>query len=187
MHARRALLLLLALGTLLVCAGQALAVGPDSWTQWIASPTSGGKLCAATLSSLFTAAQSPNPSWTQLSPGPGNNTLDMGGIQSVVVESPTALVVAVVVKIGLPHKLVVGAKLSGPSRLHGFIRISYQWLRNGKAIRHATHRTYKITKADLGKKISLRLTLTPSTDKKIVVTTRAVKIPKPKPKRRKHH
>jgi arabinogalactan endo-1,4-beta-galactosidase len=148
---------------------------------------SGGKLYAATLSGLFTAAQSPNPSWTQLSPGPGNNTLDMGGIQSVVVESPTALVVAVVVKIGLPHKLVVGAKLSGPSRLHGFIRISYQWLRNGKAIRHATHRTYKITKADLGKKISLRLTLTPSTGKKIVVTTRAVKIPKPKPKRRKHH
>jgi hypothetical protein len=93
-----------------------------------------------------------------------------------------------VVKLSLPHKLVLGAKLTGPSRETGFARIAYQWLRNGKAIRHATHRTYKLTRADLGKKISLRLTLTTSAGKKVVATSRAVRIPKPKPKhRRKRH
>jgi hypothetical protein len=56
---------------------------------------SGGSLYAATGGGLFTAPQGPNPSWTQLGAGPGNNTLDMGGIESVVVESPSALVVAV--------------------------------------------------------------------------------------------
>jgi hypothetical protein len=56
---------------------------------------SGGKLYAATGSGLFTAAQGPSPSWTQLGGGIGANKLNMGGIESVVVESPASLVVAV--------------------------------------------------------------------------------------------
>jgi hypothetical protein len=56
---------------------------------------SGGKLYAATDEGLFTAAQSPSPSWTQLGGGIGDNKLNMGGIESVIVQSPTSLVVAV--------------------------------------------------------------------------------------------
>ena len=55
---------------------------------------SGGKLYAATSGGLFTAPQG-GGTWSQLGAGPGNNTLDMGGIQSVVVSSPSTIVVAV--------------------------------------------------------------------------------------------
>lgn len=35
---------------------------------------------------------------------------------------------------------------------------SYRWLRSGKAIPQATHRTYRLTKADQGKRIAVRVT-----------------------------
>ena len=72
-----------------------------------------------------------------------------------------------------------------PKSFSGYKSPKYQWLRNGKKIRKATKATYKVARADAGKKISCQITLTPKAGgKKIVVTTKATKIPKPK---KKHH
>ncbi|MDR1043256.1 MAG: hypothetical protein LBL54_05060, partial [Clostridiales Family XIII bacterium] len=38
------------------------------------------------------------------------------------------------------------------------VKYKYQWLRNGKAIKKATKSSYKITKADKNKKISVKVT-----------------------------
>ena len=38
------------------------------------------------------------------------------------------------------------------------VKLGYRWLRNGKAIKKATKRTYKLAKADQGKRISVRVT-----------------------------
>jgi len=55
----------------------------------------------------------------------------------------------------------VGKKLKvskGTWSLKG-VKFSYQWLRNGKKISKATKRTYKLKKKDLGKRISVRVTV----------------------------
>lgn len=55
---------------------------------------------------------------------------------------------------------VVGKKLTAkpgtwkPSS----VTLTYQWLRNGKAIKSATKKTYTLTKADGGKKVSVKVT-----------------------------
>lgn len=55
---------------------------------------------------------------------------------------------------------------------------SYQWLRNGKPIKKATKATYKLTKKDRRKRISLRVTLGATGYQPLVVTTAAVKVKK---------
>ena len=42
------------------------------------------------------------------------------------------------------------------------LTFSYQWLRNGKAVRGATAKTYRLVKADKGKMIAVRVTATKS-------------------------
>jgi hypothetical protein len=85
-----------------------------------------------------------------------------------------------VIKIKKPRKVKVGAKLSVPAKIAGFKSASYQWLRNGKRIKGATKRVYKIRRADRGKKIACRLTLKPGNVK---VTTKPVTVPKKKRRR----
>ena len=58
----------------------------------------------------------------------------------------------------------VGKKLTakpGTWSLSG-LTFSYQWLRNGKAVRGATAKTYRLVKADKGKMIAVRVTATKS-------------------------
>ena len=38
------------------------------------------------------------------------------------------------------------------------VKVSFQWLRDGTAISKATRVSYKLTSADLGKQLSLRVT-----------------------------
>ena len=38
------------------------------------------------------------------------------------------------------------------------VKLSYQWLRNGKAIKGATKSTYKLAKSDKRKKITVKVT-----------------------------
>ncbi len=38
------------------------------------------------------------------------------------------------------------------------MKLSYQWLRNGKAIKGATKSTYKLAKSDKRKKITVKVT-----------------------------
>lgn len=88
-----------------------------------------------------------------------------------------------VLTIDKPKKVKPGAKLKGPTSVAGFTSISYQWLRNGKPIKGATGATYKISRKDRGKKVSLRMVLTGPSGT-VTVTTKAVKVPKAKRKGR---
>jgi hypothetical protein len=88
-------------------------------------------------------------------------------------------VLAPTVKIKVPRKRKVGAKLKVAKAFTGFSDVRYRWLRNGKKIKKATKRVYRITRRDRGKRISCRLTLTPAAGgAAIVVRTKPVKIPR---------
>jgi len=82
------------------------------------------------------------------------------------------------IKVSAPKKVKIGSTLSVPSKVKGYKKLTYQWLRNGKKIRKATKRTYKLTRADRGKKINCRITLTNAAGKKTTVLTKAIKAPK---------
>jgi hypothetical protein len=58
------------------------------------------------------------------------------------------------------------------------VKLSYQWLRNGVAIKGATKTTYKLATADKGKKISVRVTGTKSGYETAVKTSAAKTISK---------
>jgi hypothetical protein len=91
------------------------------------------------------------------------------------------------IKLAKPHKVSVGTKLHGPRSVSGFTIVGYQWLRNGKAIKGATKSTYKITRKDRGKKISLRLTLKRVADgATFTVVSSAIKVPKAHKKHHRH-
>ncbi|MDR0945348.1 MAG: hypothetical protein LBM66_04205 [Bifidobacteriaceae bacterium] len=40
----------------------------------------------------------------------------------------------------------------------GKVKLTYRWLRNGKAIKHAARKSYKLTRADVGKRIQVKVT-----------------------------
>ncbi|WP_110205350.1 hypothetical protein [Nocardioides daejeonensis] len=54
--------------------------------------------------------------------------------------------------------------------------LTYQWLRNGKALAAETTRRHRVVKADRKKKLSVRITLTRPGHQPLTVTTKAVKI-----------
>lgn len=62
--------------------------------------------------------------------------------------------------VAVKGKLLVGkrvkAKVAG--WLPSGVTFTYQWLRNGKVVKKATERKYKLTKKDKGKKMSVRVT-----------------------------
>ncbi|GAA1801588.1 hypothetical protein [Nesterenkonia flava] len=53
-------------------------------------------------------------------------------------------------------------------------KLSYQWLRDGKVIKKATRSSYTLTRSDVGKRISVRVTATKSGYKDAAKTSRAV-------------
>ncbi|WP_418061893.1 hypothetical protein [Pimelobacter simplex] len=55
-------------------------------------------------------------------------------------------------------------------------RFRYQWLRNGRAIPRATGATYKVTKADRRRKLSVRVTVSSAGFRDAVATSRVVKV-----------
>lgn len=56
-------------------------------------------------------------------------------------------------------KAHVGQKLTAvPSRFPPGTRVAYQWLRDGKAIKRATHAAYQVVKKDKGTRLSVRVT-----------------------------
>ncbi|MDR1791012.1 MAG: WD40 repeat domain-containing protein, partial [Propionibacteriaceae bacterium] len=56
------------------------------------------------------------------------------------------------------------------------VKKAYQWYRNGKAIKGATKSTYKLVKADAGKKITVKLTATKAGYKTVAKTSKPTKI-----------
>lgn len=57
---------------------------------------------------------------------------------------------------------------------------AYQWLKNGKAIKNETKKTYKIQTADRGAKLSVRVTAAKTGYKKTSITSATVSVPKGK-------
>jgi hypothetical protein len=100
-----------------------------------------------------------------------------GGGQNPPPDGGRGQVLAPAVKIKAPKKLKVGAKLKVAKSFTGFSTVRYRWLRNGKKIKQATTRVYRITRKDRGKRISCRLTPAAG-GAAIVVKTRPVKIPR---------
>jgi hypothetical protein len=76
----------------------------------------------------------------------------------VVPTTPPAVIA--VTKAGVKGKAKVGRTLKAkPGTVSpAGVTISYRWLRNGKAIRKATTSSYKVVRADKGKKLSLQIT-----------------------------
>jgi hypothetical protein len=104
-------------------------------------------------------------------PGSPTGPPPTGGPPVATPQKPT-------VKISKPTKLKPGAKLKVPAALARFRNPKYQWLRNGKKIKGATKRVYKIAKKDRGKKLSCRISLTPAAGgPAVTVKTRAIKVP----------
>ena len=88
---------------------------------------------------------------------------------------------------GLPSvngKFVVGKKLTATagSWSHSPSTVSYQWLRNGKAIAGATSAGYKLVGKDQGKKVSVQVTVRAPNYLDGTATSAAKKV-KPRPKR----
>jgi hypothetical protein len=76
----------------------------------------------------------------------------------------------------LPRRLRVGATLKAPS-IPGATKVRYQWLRNGKKIKKARKRGYRIRRKDRGRRIACRLTFVID-GRTLRVTTKPVKIPR---------
>ncbi|EMY35853.1 hypothetical protein D477_002176 [Arthrobacter crystallopoietes BAB-32] len=81
---------------------------------------------------------------------------------------------------------ISGTKKAGSTLTAGYGTYStkpssytYQWYRNGVAIKGATHRTYKLTTADNGKKITVRVTARKTGYHNRAATSAAVEIPVP--------
>lgn len=64
----------------------------------------------------------------------------------------------------------------------GTVKLSYQWLRSSKAIKGATKSTYTVTKADAGKKITVKVTGKRSGYTTASKTSKSVTIPAAKKK-----
>ncbi|HEY0277811.1 MAG TPA: DUF2341 domain-containing protein [Solirubrobacterales bacterium] len=72
----------------------------------------------------------------------------------------------------------VGGKLTASSGSWNVkpASVSYQWLRGGKAIKGATHPTYKVTKADAGATLSVKVTASAPGSGKVTVTSAKVRL-----------
>ncbi|MDA0170208.1 hypothetical protein OJ998_14015 [Solirubrobacter taibaiensis] len=92
-----------------------------------------------------------------------------GGVTAKAKRAPTILRARI---IAVPPK--AGSRLVADIHIRDAKTIRFQWLRNGRAIRGATHRTYTARRADRRHAIRLRITAIGTTT--VVRTTAAVRI-----------
>jgi len=76
----------------------------------------------------------------------------------------------------VPRKLKVGSVLKAPL-IPGAKKVKYQWLRNGKPIKGARKRSYRVRRKDRGKKLSCRISGVLG-GKPFKLKTKAVKVPR---------
>lgn len=116
-------------------------------------------------------------------------TGQLAGYQGASATSVATASVVGVVKAGRPTlsgKAMVGRKLTAKtgSWTPGSVTFTYTWLRNGRAIKGAKRKTYTPTKADQGKRISVKVTGTKAGYQAASATSKATVKVKPKPKKR---
>lgn len=143
-------------------AGRVLTAQPGTWApsgvgvgyQWLAD---GGDIAGAT-----------GPTFAVTNAVAGKRlsvrvTGVLAGAASTVATSATTAPVTGVLKTVRPRIAGVarlGKKLRASVRAWSptAVRLSFQWLRDGKAVKGRTTRTYRLAKADRGHRISLRVT-----------------------------
>jgi hypothetical protein len=104
-------------------------------------------------------------------------TASKAGMQAASADSaPTATVVPG--RITAPKPKIAGTPKVGKvltakagASTPRTVKVTYQWLRNGKAIKKAKKSKYKLARADKGKKISVRVTRTAPGYRKSVLTS----------------
>ena len=74
------------------------------------------------------------------------------------VGSRARFVGRVTLKLVRPGRLRAGSRLKVRADVRGERRLRYQWRRNGRSMRGATHSTYRVRRIDRGQRITCRLT-----------------------------
>ena len=143
--------------------GKRLTADPGAWGpgevalsyQWYRS---GAKIAKATKPTYKLVAADRGKKITVKVTGtkPGYTTVS----KTSVASGKVAAGVLTTVKPKITGAAKVGKKLTAkPSTWKpSGVKLSYQWLRSGKAIKGATKSTYKLAKADKGKKITVKVT-----------------------------
>ena len=123
--------------------------------QWYRS---GAKIAKATSSTYKLVAADKGKKITVKVTGtkPGYTTVSKTSVASGKVAAGTLTSV----KPKITGAVKVGKKLTAKPGTWkpASVKLSYQWLRNGKAIKGATKSTYKLAKGDKGKKIAVKVT-----------------------------
>lgn len=103
----------------------------------------------------------------------GNGLIDAARVPTTFLAKPK------IKNVRVGRKAKVNVKAAAPST-----NFHYQWLRNGKKIKGATKKTYKVKKKDRGKRLSVRVTARHSASgiPNSKATSKKVKVKKNKPK-----
>jgi hypothetical protein len=138
------------------------------WGYWHASPNADGTWS----------------SWTSYAVGASASTPVKGSVEGWYYGSYSASATFTQPPLGYSKKgavKVTGVKKVG-KRLTAKVgtwtptpTLSYRWYRNGKKIAKATHSTYKLKKADRGKKIRVKVTATGTNLQTVVVSSSATR------------
>ncbi|WP_167001336.1 hypothetical protein [Mumia sp. ZJ430] len=99
-------------------------------------------------------------------------------VSNVSVGKVAAGSFAVKGKVAIKGKAKVGKKLTAKPGKAAGVKVSYQWLKNGKAIKGAKAKSLKLKKSFKGKKISVKVTYTKPGYKSVVQKSKAVKVKK---------
>jgi len=105
--------------------------------------------------SPLSRAGSPREDLLLLMPGA---TAPPAGGPAASVGSRARFVGRVTLKLARPGRLRAGSRLRVRADVRGERRLRYQWRRNGRSMRGATHSTYRVRRIDRGKRITCRLT-----------------------------
>ncbi|KRF11416.1 hypothetical protein ASG90_16835 [Nocardioides sp. Soil797] len=79
-------------------------------------------------------------------------------------------------KVNKKVKVALGVKQIRLRSAAPGAKVTYRWMRNGKAIKGSTKRAHVIRKADRKKRLTARITIVRQGHKTLVVTTKAVKV-----------
>ncbi len=112
------------------------------------------------LITVVTARRRDAFAWVTVAPGEKKTLV-------VRVNSKASLIAVRPTVVGTPR---VGAKLTAAAGKWGpgTVKLTYRWLRNGKPIRGATKKSYRLTEQDRGTRISVKVTGSKSGFRKVV-------------------
>lgn len=153
-------------GTLSVTAGTVTApVGTATSVQWLAN---GKAIAGATKSTLALTPALVGKSIT------ATKTATFAGAKSVATSSAVKVALGTQSGIKAPKvtgKAKVGKKLTASVKVPAGAKASYQWYSNGKAIKGAKAKSLKLKKAQKGKKVTVKVTITKSGYAKVAKTS----------------